>query len=221
MTRLTAIAALCLALVAGAGWWLTSGSTTPPDLTFAANAQEASEIDTSSITEMSIGNPDAAVTVIEYASFTCPHCADFHGGQFKQLKADYIDTGKINFIYRDVFFDRFGLWASMLARCDGQDRFFGLTAMLYEKQKDWVGQGDPVGIANELRRIGKVAGLEEDRIEECLADQDKAKTLVAWYQKNAEADDVTSTPTLVINGQKYSNMAYAELKAIIDEKLGN
>ena len=222
MTRLTAIAALCLALVAGAGWWLTSSSsTTPPDLAFAANAQEASEVDTSSITEMSIGNPDAAVTVIEYASFTCPHCADFHGGQFKQLKADYIDSGKINFIYRDVFFDRFGLWASMLARCGGQDRFFGLTAMLYDKQKDWIGKGDPVGIANELRRIGKVAGLDEDRIDACLADQDKAKALVAWYQQNAEADDVSSTPTLVINGQKYSNMAYPELKAIIDEKLGS
>ena len=220
MTRLTAIAALCLTLVAGAAWWLNSGAETPPDLTFAANAQEAGEVDTSSIVEMSLGNPEADVTVIEYASFTCPHCADFHADQFKKLKTDYIDTGEINFIYRDVYFDRFGLWASMLARCGGEERFFGLTSVIYDKQKEWIGSGDPVSIANELRKIGKVAGLDEDRIEQCLADQDKAKALVAWYQKNAEEHDVNSTPSLVINGEKYSNMAYDELKAIIDEKLG-
>ena len=220
MTRMTAIAALCLTLVAGAAWWLTSAGDTPPDLTFAANAQEAGDVDTSSIVEMSLGNADADVTVIEYASFTCPHCADFHANQFKKLKADYIDADKIQFIYRDVFFDRFGLWASMLARCGGKERFFGLTSVIYDKQKDWIGSGDPVAIANELRKIGKVAGLDEDRVEQCLADQDKAKALVAWYQQNAEEHDINSTPSLVINGEKYSNMAYDELKAVIDEKLG-
>ena len=71
------------------------------------------------VEEMSQGNPDAAVTVIEYASFTCPHCANFHNGPYQDLKADFIDTGKINFIYREVYFDRFGLWAGMLALCAG------------------------------------------------------------------------------------------------------
>ncbi len=116
MTRkLTILAAL--ALVALGGLFLANRTATPADPLGAAFAQDASDVDTSMIKEMSIGNPDAAVTVIEYASFTCPHCASFHASSFKQLKADYIDTGKINFIYRDVYFDRLGLWAAIVARC--------------------------------------------------------------------------------------------------------
>lgn len=221
MTRTTAIAALCLTLVAGAAYWLTSAPATSNDLPYGAvNAQEAGDVDTSSIVEMRLGNADAPVTVIEYASFTCPHCATFHADQFKQLKADYIDTDKINFIYRDVYFDRLGLWASMVARCGGEQKFFGLSSLIYEQQKEWIGSGDPVESANALRKIGKVAGLGEDQIEACLTDQDKAKALVAWYQQNAEEHDITSTPTIVINDEKHSNMAYDELKVIIDEALG-
>lgn len=213
--------AIALALAAGAGYWLSqSASTTAPvgsDLLGAANAQEAEDVDTSTITEMTMGPEDAPVTVIEYASFTCPHCATFHDNQLKQLKADYVDTGKVHFIYRDVFFDRFGLWASMVARCGGEKRFFGIADMIYEQQKDWIGNGqDPVAITERLRKIGKVAGLSEDQLESCLTDADKAKTLVAWFQENAEEHNVTSTPTLVIDGKTHSNMSYDEIKTIID-----
>ena len=186
-------------------------------LTGPAVAQEAAP-DTSQIVEMTMGPEDAKVTIIEYASFTCPHCANFHKGPLKQLKAEYIDTDKVHFIYRDVYFDRFGLWASMVARCGGPEKFFGISDMLYEQQREWT-QGEPAAIADNLRRIGKVAGLEPDAVEACLNDTEKAKALVAWYQQNAEADAVESTPTLVINEQKYSNMAYDDLKAIIEEKL--
>ncbi|MFB9148428.1 DsbA family protein [Roseovarius ramblicola] len=171
------------------------------------------------IAEMALGPEDAKVTVMEYASFTCPHCANFHKGPFKELKADYIDSGKIRFVYRDVYFDRFGLWGAMVARCDGSaEKFFGISDMLYEKQREWT-QGDPATIADNLRRIGKLAGIEADAVEACLNDRDKAQALVGWYQANAEAHDVNATPTLIINEQKYSNMAYDELSAIIDEKL--
>jgi protein-disulfide isomerase len=186
-------------------------------LTGPAVAQEAAP-DTSQIVEMTMGPEDAKVTIIEYASFTCPHCANFHKGPLKQLKAEYIDTDKVHFIYRDVYFDRFGLWASMVARCGGGEKFFGIADMIYEQQAEWT-QGEPAAIADNLRRIGKVAGLEPDAVEACLNDTEKAKALVAWYQQNAEADGVESTPTLVINEQKYSNMAYDDLKAIIEEKL--
>lgn len=170
------------------------------------------------ITEMTMGPEDAKVTIIEYASFTCPHCANFHNGPLKELKAEYIDTGKIHFVYRDVYFDRFGLWASMVARCGGPDKFFGIADMLYAQQRDWA-QGEPAAIADSLRRIGKLAGIEPDALEACLNDRDKAQALVAWYQENATAHDVNSTPTLIINEKTYGNMAYADLKAIIDEKL--
>jgi len=222
MKRLILIGTASLAIVAAAALWQTRS--TPASMTEiplgAANAQEAAEVDTSAIVEMRLGSEDAKVTVMEYASFTCPHCANFHKDQFKELKADYIDTGKINFVYRDVYFDRFGLWASMVARCDGPDRFFGMTEMIYAQQRDWIGDGqDPVQIANNLRKIGKVAGLGDEQLDACLNDNDKAKALVAWYQQNAEADNVRSTPTLMINGTVYQNMAYGELKAVIDEKL--
>lgn len=181
-------------------------------------AQEA-EIDTSTVTEMVLGSPDAPVTMIEYASFTCPHCAAFHADQFKSLKADYIDTGKVQFIYREVYFDRFGLWASMVARCGGEMRFFGIAEVLYAEQQEWIAGGDPVAISENLRRIGRTAGMDDATLDACLTDETQAQTLVAWFQENAAADGVDSTPTLIINGEKHTNMPYAELAAIIDAEL--
>jgi protein-disulfide isomerase len=227
MTRSIIYAALALA-VAGGIYWSTSAPAPSQDEAFAlpygaANAQEAdaAEIDTSSVVEMALGPEDAAVTVIEYASFTCPHCATFHGDQYKQLKSEYIDTGKIRFIYRDVYFDRFGLWASMVARCGGEEKFFGMASMIYEQQREWIGNGqDPAAIAERLRKIGKIAGLEEAQLEACLSDDARARTLVAWYRENAEEHDITSTPALVIDGETYGNMSFAEIAEIIDGKLG-
>lgn len=187
-------------------------------LAMLAGPVQAQDADTSQVTEMTMGPADAKVTIIEYASFTCPHCASFHNGPLKDLKADYIETDKVHFIYRDVYFDRFGLWASMVARCGGEEKFFGISDMLYEQQREWT-NGQPAEIAENLRRIGKVAGIAPDALDACLNDEAKAKALVAWYQENAEAHEVNSTPTLIINEQKYSNMAYDELKSIIDEKL--
>jgi protein-disulfide isomerase len=167
------------------------------------------------------GDPDATVTVIEYASFTCPHCAAFHEGPYKQLKADYIDTGKIKFIYREVYFDRPGLWASMVARCGGQDKFFGIAELIYKGQSTWARAGEPAAIVDELRKIGRLAGLDNDTLESCLQDATQAQTLVAWYQENGERDEITSTPSFLINGTKHSNMAYADMKALIDAELGS
>lgn len=205
-------------LVAAAGAWYVDNrpSSSPiPDLTPAS----AEGVDTSDVIEMTLGSDDAPVTMVEYASFTCPHCATFHKAVFKDLKKDYIDTGKVKFIYRDVYFDQFGLWAAMIARCE-PTRFFGISDMLYSQQKEWVGDASPAGIAERLRKIGLVAGLDKEQMETCLADEDNARSLVAWFQKNATDDDVTGTPTLLIDGEKHSNMTYSELKAILDAKLG-
>jgi protein-disulfide isomerase len=207
--------------VLGLGTWFVTSpgpSVAPADPFGAANAQEQNaEIDISVIEEMSLGNPDAPVTLIEYASFTCPHCAAFHAGAYKELKADYIDTGKINFIYREVYFDRYGLWASMIARCAGSpEKFFGMADLIYAGQSEWTGAGEPAAIVEELRKIGRLAGLDDATMEACLQDADKARTLVAWYQEKAGADGVESTPSFVINGKKYSNMPYAEMAELLD-----
>src|SRR5690606_7090198 len=112
----------------------------------AADATEAEVTETAEITipDMFVGDADAPVTIIEYGSYTCPHCATFHANQYQSLKADYIDTGKVKFIFREVYFGRFGLWASMIARCGGDMRYFGIHDMLYETQNDWIAGGqDP------------------------------------------------------------------------------
>ena len=170
------------------------------------------------IVEMTLGAEDAPITVMEYASFTCPHCANFHGDQYLKMKAEYIDTGKVRFIYRDVYFDRVGLWAAMLARCE-PERFFGVSDLLYSRQKEWLASNDAVEIAANLRKIGAIAGLPEDKIKACMEDAEKARALVEWFEANAAADQIEGTPTLIIDGEKHSNMSYADLKEILDGKL--
>ncbi len=215
-------------LAAGGGALLTLGGgylLTRPDeqsglLPGAANAQEASG-DLPEVVEMVKGNPDAAVEVIEYASFTCPHCATFHANQYQALQANYIDTGKIKFVYREVYFDRPGLWASMIARCPGDtDFFFNMSALLYEKQREWLASGDPATIVQDLRTLAKTAGLDDATLDACLSDGPKAESLFTWYQENAERDGINSTPSFIIDGQKYSNMPYDEFAATLDGKLG-
>jgi protein-disulfide isomerase len=220
MNRRDLIKTAPFALAGAAGlWWYGTRSTEDGPNLAAAMAQDAATVDTSGVAEMSLGNPDAKVTVIEYASYTCPHCKNFHDTVFKDLKKNYIDTGKINFIYREVYFDRFGLWAAMVARCGGEMRYFGIADMIYETQKDWVADGDPALVAENLRKIGKKAGLSDAELDACMNDGENAKALVAAYQKNAEADGVNSTPTFRINGEEYSNMNYADFSAILDKKL--
>ena len=208
------------AAVVGLGGYALTRKTTdlPFDPMMAANAQEATG-ETMEIADMVMGSADAPVEIIEYASFTCPHCASFHADTFKKLKADYIDTGKVRFVYREVYFDRFGLWASVIARCGGEMRFFGIAELIYEKQREWTASGDPAIIIEDLRKLAKTAGLTDDMLDECMNDADMAQSLVGWYQANAERDDISSTPSFLIDGEKYSNMAYAEFQKIIDDKV--
>lgn len=171
------------------------------------------------VADLVIGNPDAKVTVVEYASYTCPHCATFHTRVFKDLKANYIDTGKIKFVYREVFFDRYGLWAAMVARCGGEMRYFGIQEMLYAEQADWSGAGGAVDVVNALRKIGLKAGLTNEALDACLADGPMAEAMVAKFQKDSAADGIDSTPSFVINGKKHSNMSYADFSKVLDDLL--
>jgi len=181
----------------------------------AANATQAGEIDTSSILEMTLGAEDAPIQMTEYASYTCPHCRTFHKDVFQKLKADYIDTGKLQFTYREIYFDRYGLWGSIIARCGGADKFFAITDLLYTKQSEWT-KGTPAEIAENLRRIGLTAGLSQENVQSCFADGEKAQKLVAWYEANRAANEISSTPSFIINGVKYSNMTYSEMQKILD-----
>lgn len=222
MTRVTTLLGAIILAAIGGYIWLGTGNSLPVNpLVGSANAQQAEEVDTSTIVEMVLGDENAPVEIIEYASYTCPHCATFHAGPFKQLKANYIDTGKVKFIYREVYFDRYGLWASMIARCAGPDRFFGVSDLIYKGQSEWTRAGGPTEIVAELRKIGLLAGLDKDTLEACLQDGTKAQTLVSWYQENAEKHDITGTPSFIMNGKKISNQSYADFSALIDAELGS
>jgi len=183
-----------------------------------AFAQDAPAIE---IPDMVLGNTEAPVELIEYASFTCPHCKSFHEGIYPQLKADYIDTGNVKFVYREVYFDRFGLWASMIARCFGDERFFAFTDVLYKEQSNWTAGGDPQLVIDNLRRLAKTAGMTDETLDACMSDADMAQALVAWYQENADRDNVSSTPSFVINGTNHRIRTYAELQSILDELIAD
>jgi len=228
MSRFLPILVVLVLAVAGGAWYFTQSPTqeaaatvstadTPPAAD--AGASDVEEADIALVPDRVLGAEDAPVTVIEYASYTCPHCATFHMDQFKKLRAEYVEAGKVRLIHREVYFDRFGLWGGLLANCGGEDRYHGISGMLYEKQREWIGSGDANEIIANLVTLGKTAGLTEDEINACLADEEMATRLVATYQTHAEADGITATPTLVINGEKHSNMGYAALKEIIDAEL--
>lgn len=171
------------------------------------------------ITDFGIGPADAKVKIIEYASFTCPHCASFHANVFGQLKTDYIDTGKVRFEYREVYFDRYGLWAAMIARCGGEMRYFGISSMIFDQQQEWTKGETPVAVVEALKKIGRAAGLDDSAMDACVQDKPMAQAMIAHYEKNFAADGIQGTPTLMINGTKHSNMSYDDLKAIIETEL--
>jgi len=208
------------ALGAG-GWWYMGQQSSPAS---PAQAQgTAAVVDASARVQpldMPLGNVEAPVVVIEYSSFTCPHCAAYNAGPYQQLKANFIDTGRILYLKREVYFDRYGLWAGMVARCAGAERYHAMTALIYEQQRTWAASNDPATVADNLRRLGRQAGMENAQIDACLGDADTALALTEFYQANAEADNVRATPSFIINGQPYSNMPYDEFARILTEKLG-
>lgn len=169
--------------------------------------------------EMTLGNPNAKVVLTEYASFTCPHCATFHEASYPQLKRDYIDTGKILFRIREVYQFRPGIWAAILARCGGQERYFGIVDLLFKKQQSWSTPADAADVVKRLTEIGKAAGLTQDQITACFTDAENAEMLYNVSVENQDADNVTATPSFTINGRLYSNMPYQQLADLLDEAL--
>lgn len=202
---LTASVTACLTAL-----WLAAFA--PP--AFAQEAPPAREVP-----EITMGAADAPVQLIEYASFTCPHCATFHSEVLPRLKADYIDSGRVFYTYREVYFDRYGLWAALVARCAGPERYVGMADLLYGTQREWSTLRDPAEGAAALRRLGRVGGLEEAQLEACLSDIDLARAMVAKSEADMRAHDIRGTPSMVIDGKTYSNMPYEELRALIEAAL--
>ena len=147
-----------------------------------------------------VGSPDAKVTIVEYASMTCGHCANFHNKVYPELKTKYIDTGKVRFVFREFPLDNLAAAASMLSRCAGGDRGQGLISVLFAKQDDWAFvRGNPVP---KLFDIAKQAGFTQESFDKCLTDQALLDKLIAGRTRASEKFGVNSTPTFFINGKR-------------------
>jgi len=186
-----------------------------------AYAADPSKVESKYI-EMSKGNDDAPVVFVEYASLTCPACAAFHSNVYPQLNKEYIETGKVKFIHREIYFDKAGLWAALTARCTNVvNRYFGMLDLLYSEQPIWSRNESSDKIVDSLLKISAKSGIEKAKAISCLEDQEKALDLVNEFQIYVDKDAIESTPTFIINGKKYANRSYDELKKIIDKELGN
>ena len=154
-----------------------------------------------SLPDMALGPANAPVTITEYASMTCPHCAAFNDAVFPKIKAAYIDTGKIRYVFREFPLDIKAAAGSMLSRCiAGGDsaKYFAVTDLLFRQQGDWVVKNT----TESLSRIGKQAGLSQQQVEDCLKDQSLLDKIVADQKYASEVLKVDSTPTFFINGEK-------------------
>jgi protein-disulfide isomerase len=146
--------------------------------------------------DMALGDEKAPVTIIEYASMTCPHCAQFHATTFPEIKKRYIDTGKVRFIFREFPLDQLALAAFLLARCAGPDKYFPMIDTLFQMQKEWVIQ-KPLG---PLLAIAKQAGMSEQAFNECLQDKKLIDGLEEVRQQAMKLN-VQSTPSFFVNGK--------------------
>jgi protein-disulfide isomerase len=148
--------------------------------------------------EMSLGDANAPITVIEYASMTCPHCAHFSMTTFPELKKRYIDTGKVRFIFREFPLDRLALAGFVLARCVSPDKYFPVIETLFAQQRDWVVQ-KPL---QPLLAIFKQVGMNEQTFNSCLDNQQLAEGIDKVRSQAAEKFGVNSTPTFFVNGKR-------------------
>jgi protein-disulfide isomerase len=153
-----------------------------------------------------LGDPKAPITLIEYASLTCPHCAHFSVAVLPELKKKWIDTGKVKLIYRDFPLDQTALKAAQLAECAGKDKYFGVIDMIFETQPKWATASDPMA---ELGKSLRIAGMGDAEVKACLANDAVANGVVADY-RSGETMGVNSTPTLFINGTEFKGARSVE-----------
>ena len=169
---------------------------------FAQEAERTVDVDKlmakGPLDEMALGSEDAPVTIVEYASMTCSHCADFHENTFPALKEKYIDTGKVRFVLREFPLDPLAAAGFMLARCRPSDQYFTMVDLLFDKQRQWAYAQDPV---TALLNIAKQAGFTQESFEECLTNQELLDAVNEVKDQGAKDFGVSSTPTFFINGR--------------------
>jgi protein-disulfide isomerase len=195
-----------------------AAATSPQQTAAPPAAQDVDEFVAAALAERAMGDPDAPVTIFEYASMTCPHCAEFHNQHLEKLKTRYIDTGKVRLVFRNFVLNAVDLRASMMSRCAPEERFFDLVEVLFRTQGSWALATDPVA---ELAKIGRLSGIDEATFNSCLGSEALVNGLIQLREAGS-AEGVASTPTFIINGERVVGSRTAdELAEIIEPLLEN
>ncbi len=160
-----------------------------------------------------LGVDAAPITVIEYASLTCPHCAQFHQNALPTIKKDFIETGKIRYVYRDFPLDQLALSGSMIAQCSGRDRYFAFIDALFAQQSNWARDTKPLAA---LSRIARLGGISQAKFDECIKDKDVADAILKKRLDGDKIFGINSTPTIIINGKRFSGgLSIEQFKAVV------
>ncbi len=157
--------------------------------------------------EVAIGHADAPVTVVEYASLTCPHCAHFHVDILPILEKRYIEPGKVRWVFRDFPLDRFALMAAMLAHCAGPERYPAFVSVFFETQQQWTRARDPLAA---LRSIAKLGGLTDEQMDACLADRELLDSILQMRLEGQQTYGVDSTPSFLVAGKLHAGAIEAD-----------
>ena len=177
-------------------------------------------------TDMVHGQPNAPVTIVEYASMTCPHCAAFQREVAPRLTKDYVDTGKVRMIFREYPLDGAARMASAVARCLSGDQYFSFIDLLFANQMNWIKDFDGNGqltkedIQQGLEQQGRFAGMSKEKVDECADNKNNLALVDANWMEGRDKYGVNSTPTFFINGVKHEGeIPYDELKKDLDPLL--
>ena len=184
----------------------------------AQNAEVAALMQPGPLGDVWLGPADAKCTIIEYASMTCSHCAAFHRNTWPTLKERYIDTGKVRFTLREFPLDPLATAAFMLARCQGDSKYYPITDLLFDQQPAWAFTPKPV---DALEQMLRQAGYSKQTFEACLKDQKVYSAVNAVKQRGLDVFKVDSTPTFFINGERYTGeMTVEGMEKVIKPILG-
>ncbi len=165
-----------------------------------------------------LGDKDALVTIIEYSSLTCPHCAKFHKDTLPEVKENWVSTGKARLVYRHFPLDGLALRAAMVADCIEGDSHFTFLDALFHGQKLWAQSSDPV---KALSQVAALAGMDSEQFEACIEDEDLANAILERRQHGSTTYGIGSTPTFIVNGRKVEGaIGYSEFEKILEEAEG-
>lgn len=210
MRKLAIVLAIaCAVLIAG---------TRLPAPSLGSSQAMADEAPTAYPDDMFMGKADAKVTVFEFASLSCPHCAAFNNDVLPKIKADYMDKGLVRWIYRDFPLNRDAFLAAILTHCASPVRYFAMVDSLFHSQSFWETQPD---VLVALKQIGASEGVDEKTYDACINDQALKDKILARLKEASDKFQVNATPSFIINGKLYSGeMPYEDFKKILDQALG-